>query len=100
MERTHRVSRISSTPAHGLRVFFNALGHSLEWEPGTPEQPGSPQDVPAVVAEACERDEGLKPHFLIEPIVPADVGRDLPPATDEAAARPPRRRPRTEAADE
>lgn len=66
---THHVVRVSAGPP--VRIFFNALGRSLEWQPADdPDQPGSPQDVPAVVAEVITADPALAPHFRCDPIAP------------------------------
>jgi len=73
MSYTHRVSRITSAPESppgSWRIFFNPIGRSLEWDEGTPEAPGSPQDVPAEVAVGIERDSSLAPHFRCERLAP------------------------------
>jgi hypothetical protein len=77
---THRVVRISNHP-HADRVFFNALGRSLQFESPDPEtgEPRGAQDVPAAVAEAITSDDGLAPHFRCDEIptkaIPAAAGR-------------------------
>lgn len=92
MTYTHRVSRISGPPASPpgpWRIFFHAIGRSLEWEEGTPESPGTPQDVPAVVADGIERDSSLAPHFRCERLTPAPAEEPVeakrPKATKPAA---------------
>lgn len=89
MTNTHCVSRISSYPVQDLRLFFHHLGRTLTWPPGTPESPSAPQDVPAVVAEACQHDPGLAPHFLV-----VDLSAPASPDGGEAGTdRRSRRRP-------
>jgi hypothetical protein len=67
---THRVVRVSLHP-QAERVFFNALGRSLQFEAPDPEtgELRGYQDVPAAVAAAIEHDEGLAPHFRCERIL-------------------------------
>jgi hypothetical protein len=67
---THVVTRISGDPRFG-RVFINALGRSLEFEDPTDPtsaNPGTPQGIPAVVAEAIQADASLADHLEVRPI--------------------------------
>lgn len=98
---THLVTRISSAGPEIFSIFFNAIGRSLAWHRGdaAPDEaagvvPGTPQGVCAAVAEAIATDEGLAPHFRIEPIAPdvADGPAEAPAA--EEGAQPKRRRER------
>lgn len=90
---THRVTRISKGAPDPFRLFFNALGRSLEFAPAdADENPGTPQDVCAAVAEAITGDEGLAPHFKVEPISPAEAPASGPAersAAEEGQAAPP-----------
>jgi hypothetical protein len=78
-----KLTRIS----HGqpMRIFFNALGRSLEFNGAdASEDPGTPQDVSDEAAKAILEDEGLAPHFRCEPYPPA-VGPEDGPAASAAA---------------
>jgi hypothetical protein len=91
-EAMYRVARITTGGPWGAqpaRIFFDPPGRGYEWAPGSAEEPGSPQVVPAAVAEAIQRDPGLAPHFLVERL-------DAEPPTRPAR---PRRRDEAEGAE-
>jgi len=97
MEQQICVTRVSTGAPDPLRIFFNAIGRSLEWAPADAAthdadgneiagvRPGSPQDVPVAVAQAIVSDAGLAPHFRCEPNPPA-VAPEGGPAADAAAS--------------
>jgi hypothetical protein len=80
-----KVTRVSTLPAEPMRIFFNAIGRSLEFNAANAEHaPGSPQDVSDDVATAITSDAGLAPHFRCEPYESSAEASATGPAVDAA----------------
>jgi hypothetical protein len=81
-----KVTRVSKLPAQPMRIFFNAIGRSLEFNAANAAHgAGSPQDVSDEVAEAITSDAGLAPHFRCEPYESSADASATGPAADAVA---------------